>query len=47
MFSYDVIEDLMNNNEADQAYSLISRTNTNNLMRFRYSVSSSKEFSIS
>ena len=31
---YNIIEDLMNTNEADQTYSLISRTNSDNLMRF-------------
>ena len=32
--NYDVIEDLMNINEADQTYSLTSRTNSDNLMPF-------------
>ena len=32
--NYDVIEDLMNINEADQTYSLTARTNSDNLMRF-------------
>ena len=32
--NYDVIVDLMDINEADQTYSLISRTNSDNLMRF-------------
>ena len=43
--NYDVIVDLMNINEADQTYSLISRTNSDNLMRFFYSVSYTKELS--
>ena len=32
--NYDVIVDLMNINEADQTYSVISRSNSDNLMRF-------------
>ena len=32
--NYAVIVDLMNINKADQTYSLISRTNSDNLMRF-------------
>ena len=32
--NYDIIGDLMNINEADQTYFLISRTNTDNLMWF-------------
>ena len=32
--NYDIIEDLMNINEADQTCSLISRTDKDNLMRF-------------
>ena len=31
--NYDIIEDLMNINEADQTYSLISRIKSDNLMR--------------
>ena len=37
----------MNINEADQTYVLISRTNTDNLMYFCYSVSYSEELSFS
>ena len=32
--NYDIIEDLMNINEADRTYSLISRANSDNLMPF-------------
>ena len=31
--NYDIIEDLMDINETDQTYSIISRTNSDNLMR--------------
>ena len=33
-FNYDLLGDLLNINEADQTYSLISRTNSDNLMQF-------------
>ena len=43
--NYDIIGDLMNINEADKTYFLISRTNTDNLMWFLlFSIFTAKSF---